>query len=324
VVDGTALLRFSFAFVLGLGLLGAPQADAQAPRPNDIAVVVDVSGSMRESGIIAEVRAYLDSEVVKSLVRVGDRFTLIAFGSGARTVIRKEIASEADISALSKEIAALRAADEYTDLGAALEAFDAALESRSDGTYRPVALFITDGKNAPPPGSAYAGKDLSVDERFRDVGKRIAMKGWKLFVVGLGSHTDAPAVASAVEGSTLVTAPVGGSGTGGGGAAGSSGTGSSGSGASGVAAALGGAQLDAYLSDTEREAAAKAAAAADAAGGAGAGSGSNASGTGSGGLPVWLVGVIVLAVAAGGAFVVLYLRSRKSKDDDRAPPAPKA
>ncbi len=323
MVDGTALLRFSFAFVLGLGLLGAPQADAQAPRPNDIAVVVDVSGSMRESGIIAEVRSYLDAEVVKSLVRVGDRFTLIAFGSGARTVIRKEIASEADISALSKEIAALRAADEYTDLGAALEAFDAALESRSDGTYRPVALFITDGKNAPPPGSAYAGKDLSVDERFRDVGKRIAMKGWKLFVVGLGSHTDAPAVASAVEGSTLVTAPVGGTG---GGAAGSSGSGAAGFGGSGVAAALGGEQLDAYLADTEKETRdrAIAAAAADAAGGAGAGGGAGAAGAGPGGLPVWLVGVIVLAVAAGGAFVVLYLRSRKSKDDDRAPPAPKA
>jgi hypothetical protein len=320
VVDGTSILRLALACSLVLGPLWAQRADAQTARPNDIAVVVDVSGSMRESGIIAEVRSYLDAEVVKSLVRVGDRFTLIAFGSGARTAIRKDIASEADIAALSKEIAALRATDEYTDLGAALEAFDAALESRSDGAYRPVALFITDGKNAPPPGSSYAGKDLSVDERFRDTGKRIAMKGWKLFVVGLGSQTDAPAVAAAVEGSTLVTAPVNGPSSGGG-TSGSSGAGTAGAGGSGVAAALGGEQLDAYLADTEKTAANAAAAAdaAGAAGGAGAGDGSGAAG--SGGLPVWLVGVIVLAVAAGGAFVVVFLRSRKSKDDEQAPKA---
>ena len=322
MVEGTSILRLALACSLVLGPLWAQRADAQATRPNDIAVVVDVSGSMRESGIIAEVRSYLDAEVVKSLVRVGDRFTLVAFGSGARTAIRKDIVSEADIAALSKEIAALRATDEYTDLGAALEAFDSALESRSDGAYRPVALFITDGKNAPPPGSAYAGKDLSVDERFRDVGKRIAMKGWKLFVVGLGSQTDAPAVAAAVEGSTLVTAPVGGSDTGGG-AAGSSGAGSSGSGGSGVAAALGGEQLDAYLEDTEKEARERATAADAAGSAAAAGSGDGSGAAGSGGLPVWLVGVIVLAVAAGGAFLVLFLRSRKSKDDEQAPPASK-
>jgi len=46
-----------------------------------------------------------------------------------------------------------------------------------DGAFKPLALFITDGKNAPPPSSPYAGTDLSVDARFKDIGRKISKKG---------------------------------------------------------------------------------------------------------------------------------------------------
>ena len=73
--------------------------------------------------------------------------------------------------------------------------------------------------------------------------------------------------------------------------------------------------------DTEKEARERATAADAAGSAAAAGAGDGSGAAGSDGLPVWLVGLLVLAVAAGGAFVVVFLRSRKNRDDEQAPKA---
>ncbi|MFA6504444.1 MAG: vWA domain-containing protein, partial [Treponemataceae bacterium] len=148
--------------------------------PSDVFVVWDVSGSMRTSGVVPEVKSYLKKEVVQAILKPGDRFTLIAFGSEARTLLSRNIETDADKDAIAKEIEAVRTDDAYTDIGIALEKLDEALGSAKDGARRPIAVFITDGKNAPPKSSPYSGKNLSVDQRFKDVGRRIAMKGWNL------------------------------------------------------------------------------------------------------------------------------------------------
>ena len=75
------------------------------------------------------------------------------------------------------------------------------LERRREPGVRQLILFITDGKNTPPPRSPYAGKDLELDEKFRSVGEKISKGGWFLYVIGIGSGTDAEKIAQAVEGS---------------------------------------------------------------------------------------------------------------------------
>jgi hypothetical protein len=184
---------------------GAAGTAVPAAPPTDIVLALDVSGSMAENAVFGDVEGYLKAEVLGSLVKLGDRVTLIAFGSAARTFPTVTVATEADRLALADRLAALKPDSDFTDLGAALEALDAALADRNGADYKPLAIFITDGKHAPPPGSAYAGAAPGVDARFAGIGERIAKKGWFVYVVGLGEKTDAPAIAEAVPGAVLAT-----------------------------------------------------------------------------------------------------------------------
>ena len=278
--------------------VAAAAAQVPSSRPLDLVVALDVSGSMAGSDVFASVKAYLEKDVLRPLLKPGDRFTLILFGKEARTAAAREIARQEDVDAVVASVAALRADDGYTDLGAALEALDSAMAPRSDGLYRTASIFITDGKNAPPPGSPFFGKDLSVDERFAGAGRRIARKGWILYVVGLGAETDAPAVAAAVEGSVIVEAPA-----------------SPGAASSALAAA----PLGTYLAETAtaaEERAASAASAAAPAAAAAAAAGSPAGGTGAGGIGSWGIGGWVFsgaAVIAAALGAILVARRRKSK-----------
>jgi hypothetical protein len=287
MVDAQKFVRIvSFVPFVFFSAVAFAQTPPPAPHPNDIVVVLDVSGSMKESGVIADVKSYVDREIVKNTARVGDRFTLIEFGAKARVVFQKDVASESDLDEISRRIAAVKAEDGFTDLGVALETFDGALASHSDGAYRPVAIFITDGKNAPPPSSPYSGKDLAVDDKFKATGKKIAMKGWKLYVVGLGDNTDAPAVAAAVGGSTLAPS----------------------------SDALKETPLGAYLTETEQDTAKRAAETAAAVGG------SPPKGTFS------VMGVspyaffVVAAVLLAAVALVIFIHRRTTNDDDKKKP----
>ena len=260
--------------------------------PSDVFVVWDVSGSMRSGGVARDVKSYIRKEVIDSILKPGDRFSLIVFGSDARQLLSRTIETEADKAAIAKEIETVKTDDAYTDLGIALEKLDAALSSSKDGSRRPLAVFITDGKNAPPPSSPYSGKDLSVDVRFKDIGRRIAMKGWNLYVIGVGDKTDAPAVAAAVEGSKLAEAKD----------------------------ALKAESLSTYVKEADKTAEDRAAAAAKektAAGTAGAEPGTAA---GSGSFPV--AALIVVAAAAIAAALFFAFRSRRKKDVDDDKDAP--
>lgn len=250
-MERTTVFRATAAIVFGVAFAVSGFAQ-DTQKPNDVVVAVDVSGSMSSKGVFSEVKAYLENELVRPLLKPGDRFTLIVFGSLARALPTRTIASDADLSAVVADIQSLSADEDFTDLGSALETLDGVLASRSQGDYRPVAIFITDGKNAPPPTSPFSGKDLSVDDRFTESGRRIAKKGWLLYVVGLGERNDADVVAAAVEGSVAVGGASSAATSGEGGDAGQSGgaSGGTGAGAGGAAEALSAAPLVAYLEET--------------------------------------------------------------------------
>ncbi len=175
-------------------------ADREAAK-RDVFLILDVSGSMNEGGKFGNVKDYLEKDVFGDLVKTGDSFTLITFGNTAQEAFSRIVESEAAEAEILDRIRRLRADDDYTDIGTAMEKLASVLESRSDAKARQVVLFITDGKNTPPVGSPYRGKDLSLDERFRSVGEKIAKSGWFLYVIGIGAETDARKIADSVSGS---------------------------------------------------------------------------------------------------------------------------
>ncbi len=187
------------AFLVLCPLSGSFELWAQT---RDRLVVVDCSGSMQEGAIIEQVKAWVVREVLPRLAN-GDRFSLMSFGREPRWIIRDlAIQDHASRARLERELAGLAAVEHFTDLGRALEAFAAAMDDvEGDGD---IAWFITDGRNAPPDWSPWYGRELRLDAHFQAIGKKIALKGWSVYVVGLGSETDASVVAEAIPGSTLV------------------------------------------------------------------------------------------------------------------------
>ncbi|MDR1375050.1 MAG: VWA domain-containing protein [Treponema sp.] len=195
------LLSAVFILILFPGLMPAQtQADRDAAK-RDLCVILDVSGSMNEERKFVNVQDYLEEEVIGGLLQTGDRFTLITFGDSAVERFSRIIDSGAAKDALRADLRKLEADDDYTDIGTAMEKLAELLERRREPGVRQLILFITDGKNTPPPRSPYAGKDLGLDERFRSIGEKISKGGWFLYVVGIGPGTDAEKIAQAVEGS---------------------------------------------------------------------------------------------------------------------------
>jgi Mg-chelatase subunit ChlD len=176
------------------------QADRDAAK-RDVCVILDVSGSMNEERKFSNVQDYLEKEVIDGLLQTGDAFTLITFGDSAAERFSRTIDSGAAKAALRDDLRGLKADNDYTDIGTAMEKLAEVLERRRAPGVRQVILFITDGKNTPPPQSPYAGKDLGMDERFRSLGEKISKGGWFLYVIGIGSGTDAEKIAQSVEGS---------------------------------------------------------------------------------------------------------------------------
>jgi hypothetical protein len=194
------LLSVVLAFALSGALFAQTSADRDAAK-RDLYVILDISGSMKVEQRFSNVIEYIEGEVLDGLLKTGDTFTLITFGDTAGERFSRTLSGEDDRSLLHGEVKKLRADNNYTDIGTALETLAGILEKRNDPGVRTLILFITDGKHAPPPSSPYYGKDLSVDERFRSVGEKISRSGWFLYVIGIGGETDVKTIAGAVDNS---------------------------------------------------------------------------------------------------------------------------
>lgn len=167
-----------------------------------VVLVLDVSGSMNEGNKFQAVQSYIEKDLFPNLLQPQDQFTLILFGNNPRVAFTERITDENSRRELLERIRNIKADDDYTDIGMALEyLFDQLSRMKGEGDVK--VIFITDGKNTPPRKSPYYGKDLSVDARFREIGKKISQEGWFIYVIGIGKETDAKHIATAVEGSVL-------------------------------------------------------------------------------------------------------------------------
>ena len=192
-----------FLFIAGLPIFAQSQADLDAKK-RDLIVILDVSGSMEDENKFANVKNYLDREVIDKLLKNGDDFTLVLFGTTAREQFTRSINSDADRAALKADLQRLDTSDNYTDIGIALEKAAEIIEKPEKAETRRVIIFITDGLNAPPPGSKYRGADISVDERFRSLGERISRGSWFCYIIGIGGQTAAGDIAGLVPGAELL------------------------------------------------------------------------------------------------------------------------
>ncbi|MDR3200610.1 MAG: VWA domain-containing protein, partial [Spirochaetales bacterium] len=201
-------MKIRSLFVLGIFMILAAAAPAPAQNQSDtdaarrdVFVMLDISGSMNEGNKFSRVKEYIAEEVFDGILKAGDSFTLITFGDTASEKLSRTLASEADKAELRAALETLKADDNYTDIGTAMETLAALLERRQAPGVRQIILFITDGKNTPPRRSSYYGKDLAIDDNFRSIGEKISKGGWFLYVIGIGGETDAKNIADAVPGS---------------------------------------------------------------------------------------------------------------------------
>jgi Mg-chelatase subunit ChlD len=196
---------FALYLFAGLFSVSAQTAADRNAAKRDIYVMLDVSGSMNTESKFDNVISYIETEVLDGLLKIGDNLTLISFGNTASEVFSRLVSAEADREELRRNFRGLEADDDYTDIGTALETLAGILEQRNVSGVRRLILFITDGKNTPPPESPYFGRDLSLDERFRSAGEKIARSGWFLYVIGIGGEADVKTIAGAVDGSVYTT-----------------------------------------------------------------------------------------------------------------------
>jgi len=198
------ILSALFAFTLLSGPAELPAQTAPSDGAKDVFVILDVSGSMNEQGKFVQIKKYLEKDVVESLLENGDFFGLILFGNTAKEFFSQRISRPQDKAAILAKVRGLKADDDYTDIGTAMEKLYEVLSKRSS-TSKQTILFITDGRHTPPKASPFYGKDLALDERFKDIGQKISKAGGFLYVVGIGSETDAKKIADSVENSVVRT-----------------------------------------------------------------------------------------------------------------------
>jgi Mg-chelatase subunit ChlD len=174
----------------------------------DAFVVLDESGSMKP--IFTRVTAYLADAIVRDYLEPKDYVCVVGFSDLPRVRVSQQLASTAEKDNLVELVRNLNVVPQgYTDMGRALEESMRQLERLSDPSHEQVVLILTDGLNQPPRDSPYyqpvradtgAGfaPPSGFNARFSSQVQRLAAKGWRVHVVGIGADTDARKLAEAL------------------------------------------------------------------------------------------------------------------------------
>ena len=165
-----------------------PDAISEPGRRN-VKIVVDCSGSMAGDSI-AQVR--IAGERILDSLRPGDRFDIVAFGSGQRVLFGRETpATAANVARARRFVRGLDADMGGTEIEAALAA---AYGIAGEGGMRRDLLLITDGE--------VWNSDAAIE--------RARASGHRIFTVGVGSSVAEPfvrALAEATGGACELVAP---------------------------------------------------------------------------------------------------------------------
>jgi Mg-chelatase subunit ChlD len=193
-------------------LLGLAPQRALAARERtgrlDAFVVLDESGSMKP--IFERVTAFLADALVRDYLEPEDYLCLIGFSNVPRVRVSQRVSSPPEKENLAAIIKGLNVVPQgYTDMGRALERTLLELERLADPSHQQVVLILTDGLNQPPRDSVYydplrpdSGAGLAPPSGFgapfKEQVARLAAKGYRVHVVGIGAETDARRLAEAL------------------------------------------------------------------------------------------------------------------------------
>lgn len=156
---------------------------SQEQKPIDLIVVMDTSSSVYDS--YHQVTEYAIGPLLKEFLRVGDTFHLISFSGAPRTELSRRIESSADVETIIGRIMLMYPLDPYSDILATLEYVSRYLSDLPEVRPKTV-IFISDGKQNPPPGSPY--KQFTTAEvlaKINETANRLKGNGWTFNFVHL-------------------------------------------------------------------------------------------------------------------------------------------
>jgi hypothetical protein len=185
-------LIFSAILLLSLAAVHAP-ADKRT-EPMDVIIALDRSLSM-EGKIKAEI-AYVNDYLIDQLLIPGDYFLVVAFYGKTEIPVALRINSEADKQKAKAAISKLVGNGRFTDIGNALDVLGAEVQKLGDPGRKKYLLLLTDGIQEAPHSSKYYSPDGKFTHAFLENTKTIQKKGWKIMILGVGTHEEAQALAN--------------------------------------------------------------------------------------------------------------------------------
>jgi hypothetical protein len=183
------------ALLLAIWGLAGVTAD-QRSEPIDVIVALDKSLSMEEE--IGAVIEYVNTYIIDQLLIPGDYFLVLAFYGKTETPVAMTITGDVDKERAKQAVARLVANGRFTDIGNALDVLGAELAKLPNPNRRKHLLLITDGIQEAPPASRYYSPDGKFTHEFLENTKTIQKQGWKIQILGIGTHAGAGELAESL------------------------------------------------------------------------------------------------------------------------------
>ncbi len=183
-------MKKSAFLALLLALAGAAGISADV-RTEPIDVIVALDRSLSMVGKIESVIEYVNTYIIDELLIPGDNFTVVAFYGKTEIPVSMRITGEADKQKAKQAISHLMANGRFTDIGNALDVLGVELAKLPEQNRRKHLLLITDGIQEAPTTSRYYSKDGKFNHAFLENTKTIQKQGWKIEILGIGTHAEA-------------------------------------------------------------------------------------------------------------------------------------
>ena len=147
-----AVLFFTCSFFLVAG---------ERTIPVDIFLMIDKSLSMDEPGKFDSLQKWVLDELIEQMIIPGDWVTIYQFYEKPEHILTTTVEDATSLRKIYNTVKAIKADGHYTDIGAALDTVQAALDARgSNGRFK-VLLLLSDLVQDAPWTSKYRGKQAS-------------------------------------------------------------------------------------------------------------------------------------------------------------------
>lgn len=164
-----AVLFFTCSFFLVAG---------ERTIPVDIFLMIDKSLSMDEPGKFDSLQKWVLDELIEQMIIPGDWVTIYQFYEKPEHILTTTVEDATSLRKIYNTVKAIKADGHYTDIGAALDTVQAALDARgSNGRFK-VLLLLSDLVQDAPWTSKYRGKQASFKSPFLVEARTVQHDNW--------------------------------------------------------------------------------------------------------------------------------------------------